>query len=132
MPENLMHMLTFTLYKSDSRIAHTQRSMLQQHQVYMAMHEIMMLPVMASSLGNSLHSMLQGMMSHREVASRAGGPGVQDSAQGLHILACRPNGEDHCRAQGRVRTVYIDREVWRALSVVDTPSLCPELSTQVS
>ena len=38
----------------------------------------------------------QGM--YREVASGAGCPSIQDVAEALHILACRPYGEDHCIA----------------------------------
>ena len=123
-------MLTPTLYESDSITARIHRSMACQRQVNLAVHRIMMLPVMASSL-DKFDSMLQGMILHRQIASGAGGPGVQDSAQGLHILACRPNGEDHCIAQGRVRTRSTLGKVERALSVVDTPSLRLELSTQL-
>ena len=35
---------------------------------------------------------------HREIASCAGSPSIQNVAEALDVLACRPNGEDNCTA----------------------------------
>ena len=83
------------------------------------------MPPILGTLSIAQHDAMQRMSLHREVTSGAGGPGVQDSAEGLHILACRPNSEDHCTAQGWVRTMFLLGEVRRVPKVINAPSMCP-------
>ncbi len=52
------------------------------------------MPVSMGCYRERLLRLEQGM--YREVASGAGCPSIQDVAEALHILACRPYGEDHC------------------------------------
>jgi len=47
-----------------------------------------------------LLEMVEGLKwSHREITSGASGSGIQDFAQGVHILASRADGDHNCHTR---------------------------------